>query len=302
MEGKYTEPVQIKPEEMTVASRAQEKALGLIKERFEDSPESDRLAYHNRVHTLDVIRRAGTIANALGLPKRERALVHLAAAFHDVVQNSKRVTREDGAIVRKQHTGENEIKSAQEAVAWMKEQTDVVFSDQECELVRTAILATTPTWNSEYGTVVQNTLTSQNNHVVRAVALADIGSVGMEPQNFGREGDALFIEQEIDITQALENAGGVDDISLENQEKYLARYRSWLHSQSSFATGRQTLFENELGDITDEAKNNLRQLFAHFDEGITIAQENAEAADAYNFTQMVHRLIPKVLQTESKHT
>ena len=68
-------------------------AFGLIKLRFEDQDRDDLkmknvLAFHNTVHTSEVVMRARTIAFAMGLSARKMMLTEIASAFHDVVQNS----------------------------------------------------------------------------------------------------------------------------------------------------------------------------------------------------------------------
>ncbi|MEK7390799.1 MAG: HD domain-containing protein [Patescibacteria group bacterium] len=71
---------------LSAGPRALKDALRFIQERFEEGPDADRLAYHNREHTKGVTRRAVKIANAVGLSQRECVLVEIAAAFHDTVQ------------------------------------------------------------------------------------------------------------------------------------------------------------------------------------------------------------------------
>ncbi|MEK7390800.1 MAG: hypothetical protein AAB635_01540 [Patescibacteria group bacterium] len=180
----------------------------------------------------------------------------------------------------------------------MKEQKGATFTNEEYELVNSAILVTVPSWNTEYGTVVQAALTPESHSVIRAVALADIGSPGMEPDGFGNDGDALFIEQEIDIAEAIRKAKSSDDISPDNQKRYLTRYRSWLNSQHGYAKGRQTLFETELGNLNDRAKERVRQLFSRFAEAISTAESNAKTDEEYSFKQMARRLVPNAFSGE----
>lgn len=287
------------PAELPAGIRATNDALERIRERFEEGYGADRLAYHSREHTKGVIRRATKIADAIGLSSRERTLVEIAAAFHDTVQVWEYSHRDNGAVIRQRKTGANEQASAEEAAQWMKSQRNAAFSEGERELVRSAILVTIPSWSVEHGTVIQTALTPDSHPVIRAVALADIGSPGMEPDVFGGEGDALFIEQEMGIIEAIHNAKSPNDISDEKQMRYLTRYRTWLNSQLEFVRGRQVLLETELGHLNDVAKENVRQLFSHFADAIKIAEANAKEAEGYSFEQMARRLIPDAFSGES---
>lgn len=269
-------------------------ALEIIFQRFEDGSIDDRLAYHNREHTRGVVWRAEMIALLLGLSDRERLLVKIAAAFHDTVQRWLPARRDDGAIIRQRKTGVNERASARVAVQWMKRwgcgRCDIsAHSHLECDLVTSAILATVPSMSSGYNrTVVQAALTPDCHPVVRTVALADLGAAGAEPEIFRNEGRNLFIEQELDIIEAIRQG----DISVKNQQWYLTRYRAWIKSQIDFACGRKTLFETELGNLSDDDRDGLRLFFAHFDRSIKIAEENAEEAERFSFEQMARRLVP----------
>lgn len=285
--------------ELPAGAHAFSDALELICKRFEKGPDADRLGFHNREHTQGVVRRATKIADAMGLSSREHTLVEIAAAFHDTVQAWEPLHRDNGAVIRQRKAGANEQASAEEAVQWMKSQKDAAFTDDECELVRLAILVTVPSWSAEHSTVVQAALTPDSHPVIRAVALADIGSAGMEPDVFGGEGDALFIEQEMDIIEGIRNAKSPDNVSVENQQRYLTRYRAWLNSQLGFARGRQALLEGELGNLGDAAKEKVRQLFSRFHDAIKIAETNAKEAEGYSFEQMARRLVPNAFSGEA---
>lgn len=286
--------------ELPTGARALNDASRLIRERFEEGPSADQLAYHNREHTEGVVRRATKIADAMGLSPRERTLIEIAAAFHDTVQMWEPSPQDSGAVMRQRKTGGNEQASAEEALKWMKLQKSAAFTDNELELVHSAILVTVPSWSVEHKTVVQAALTPESHPVVRAIALADIGSSGMEPDGFGGEGDALFIEQEMDVIWAIRNAKSPDDISTENQKQYLMRYHTWLDSQLGFARGRQALLEDELGNLSDTAKENVRQLFSHFEDAIKIAETNAKEAKEYSFEQMALRFVPSAFSVKTE--
>jgi hypothetical protein len=271
---------------------AREAALRLIRDRYELGSEQDRLAYHKRHHTEGVVRRALKIALMMGLPEVKRVLVEVAASFHDTVQRWEPEFRPDGTVVRKRFEGDNEQASADEAVAWMQSLSGSPFSDRDCLVVRDAILATVPSWSVEFGTVFQRALTPQTHSVARAVALADLGSAGIEPALFALEADQLFVEQQLDFVQAIREAGSLSDISHDKQESYLQRYRTWLSRQVGFVRGRQALFPMEIQGLDEAATRRVTKLFSYFGRAIEYSEQNVVAAATMTFSEMVSQLLP----------
>ncbi len=269
----------------------------LLRQRFELAENlDDRLPYHNGAHTEGVVRRALKIAEALGASKKEMELVEIAAAFHDSVQEWEESVLEGGVIKRKRFITGNEQKSAVEAIAWMKQYPER-FTEEDCEKVREAIETTIPDFSPSTNTVVQPRHTKESSLVARAVGFADIGTAGMEPETFAREGVQLFAEEHLDIVRAIRTASSPDDILEQKQKEYLARYRAWMDFQIKFAHGRQTETLNNLGDqyyYADEPERGqiLENLFSRFDESIAIAEKNAQEAHALTFEQMARRLVP----------
>jgi hypothetical protein len=271
---------------------AREAALKVILERFETGPTEDRLAYHKRHHTVGVIRRALNIALAMALAETKRTLVEIAAAWHDSIQVWRPDVRGNGAVFRSRFVGTNEGGSNHEAVAWMKSVPGLPFSDEDYQLVRAAIMVTVPAWDSEHGTTIQPALTPQSHPVVRAVALADLGAAGMEPTLFAMEGDQLFVEEQLDIVEAIQKARSPGDISFVTQELYRERYRLWTNSQVQFARGRRALLWSELRGLDGAAWRRVIKLFSHFDESIRLAKRDAERASKLTFEQMARQLVP----------
>src|SRR4051794_27588172 len=150
-------------------------ALALVRSRSEENRDpDDDMPYHCAEHTAGVIRRTGDLLRAMGAVEREYQLGLLAAAFHDTVQRWAPATTPDGEVLRRPFTGQNEIDSTAEAVAWMR-QADDAFGETDYDMVTRAILATIPDWDAENGTVSQRQLTADAPAMVRAVALADLG-------------------------------------------------------------------------------------------------------------------------------
>jgi hypothetical protein len=213
------------------------------------------------------------IAHAMGLSHKERELIGIACAFHDVVQFWDEDCREDGSTVRKRLVGGNEEASRRRACEWMMI-SGRKYSLEEISLVGLAIIATTPFWDNALGTVVQK-INPDTHPVVRTVAMADLATVGIDPREFDSEADALFIEDNLDITRAIDSG---QQISNESQDWYLSRYRAWRKLQIDFAKGRKIQFEKDIEGLGLEAKVNLRKLFSRFDESIEQAQASYDHA------------------------
>ena len=269
-------------------------AMVLIKGRFEDVPLPMRLQYHDTVHTYGVRERAVAIALAIGLPDREVVLTDIAAAFHDTVQAWHPVDKGNGIIIRQRHAGQNEVTSAQEAVNAMSGPfAPFTFLCEEYGIVASAIIATIPAWSVEHGTVIQPFLTPCSHPVARAVALADIGSPGMDSAGFAKDAPALFAEEQLDVIATLAKADRADDIDEATQEQYRSRYINWLKSQHGFACGRRALLGKELEGLSADARIFVSALFSHFDESIEAAEVAHRRAQTMDFVPLMRQILPQ---------
>lgn len=257
-------------------------ALHLIHERFEEAANPrDKLDFHNTHHTEGVIRRTKKILEAIravepkSVTPRMIQLAGLIASGHDTVQAYDVDLIEDEGhtkLVRKRHVGENEQASAQELIARVTEigtktRAGSALTKKDEEILREAIDVTVPDFSPELQTITQPHLSEQSSLIARAVALADLGGAGMDgPDVFLREGDALFREEQIDITEALRTPG---NLSEDDRDYFKKRMLAWSESQSTFAEGRKTLFEQEIAGLSEKVQNTVRVLFSHFDESVT---------------------------------
>lgn len=268
-----------------VAIKAIDHAKGLIFTRFEIVSMPERLFYHTTGHTHGVIKRALRIADALRLSEREKLLVIFAAAYHDTVQKWEPVEKSPGTIVRHRFTVKNERESALEAVAAM-EASDGDFTEKEMVLVASAIQATLPAWDMELQTVRQPLLTPESHPVIRAVALADLGEAGMDPDAFLISSNRIFAEDQISLMKRVVRTDGPDEIPLDEQEEYRERFISWLKTQPAFAQGRKALLATECG--TPE----VAALFDQFDRSIMYATRAVGSAQQMDFVRLMTLLIP----------
>lgn len=275
-----------------IAAQAGEEALRRIGERFESGPLLNHLPYHDRAHTSGVIAKAERIADALGLGEHDRLLTTIAAAFHDTVQDWTMVCVEGGVVKRVRHTGANEVASAQEAAAFMRGTADA-FEPEDYGTVAAAILATIPSWNPGYATVVHPFLVRESPLVAWAVALADLGSCGMAPEEFLGDGPQLFAEENLDIVQALATVQHAGEIDAPTQGQYRQRYLSWLIVQPDFARGRRAyLADAQIGALDTVQSEALGQLFCCYDESIQGAEAAVEEAQLLPFVTLMRQLHP----------
>lgn len=273
-----------------------DRALALIRERYESGRIPDHMHYHNSDHTIAVIDRARAIGQALGMTERHLLLTSIAAAFHDTVQRWVALEGEGGVVTRKRLTGRDEVASAAEAAEAMAG-LEIRFSPDEYGIVSSAIVGTIPGWDVDVATVCQPFLIEHP--VIRAVALADLGSAGMDPVMYGRDGPALFAEENLDLMEAVMAARQVSDIPESSQRFYRARYLAWLKVQPGFARGREHRLEHgELDGLEPEAQERVRALFSRFEESVAVAEAAVVAAQTLDFAPLMRQLDARAFPDE----
>lgn len=274
-----------------VTGRAFDAAMNLLKARFEDVPEIDRLAYHSRAHTKGVLARAQKIGRRVGLSEHKRVLVSIAALFHDTVQTSEVQTNENGHQKRVRFSGMNELMSAMDAVSFM--QGDPYSFDAIDEaLVGHAIISTTPKWSHEHKTVIQPLVNEQSHIVTRVLSLADLGEAGMDSGAFLASGFTLFAEENVDIISGVMRAKVPEDIAPEVRNSYRNRLLWWLSKQPDFAKGREELLTDEVAGLGVPRWKIRRELFNQFDASIEGAKKVLEDARTLDFVPLMRRLHP----------
>ena len=254
-------------------------ATDIPKEEFEKTRELLKMPFHRVAHTREVVERTEEILEAMvnggvALSEMDFQLGRMIAAGHDLVQKWTTVERPNGKIERVRFKVRNERESADQLLGIMAEYGCPSVDEQ---VVRAAFDATIPDgWDGS--TVVQKHLTSESHPLVRAVALADLGAAGMDPDSYVRGGDELFVEENLDMLVL-----DIDTLDETKKEAYRERMLAWSQVQISFAEGRKARFEEELGNLPEEAKEQLRQVFQHFDASIQKAQEHFARREAMSF-------------------
>lgn len=278
--------------------RGVEYALFLVRDRFEDTKnEKNKLPFHNSAHTKDVKERAVRIASAMHradptfFSERYIGIATIAAVFHDTMQNwVENPVSENGyeKIMRKRLSGDNERASAEEAVQYMNEANEErgeIFTGEDKRAVYEAIMATVPGFDPEKRTVIQPSLTAESGIVARIVALADLGTAGMDgPEKFLPEGNALFREENLDILDALKSMEKIDTSA---KERYKKRMFRWTAFQAEFAAGRKALLEKELAGIPEAIKEAVRELFSAFDASIKASDVQTKRREKMPFEKLI---------------
>jgi hypothetical protein len=168
-------------------------ALDSISERFGRVEGDERLEYHDSEHTEHVAAGTEKVITALQGNEREQLLGKIAAAFHDYIQKW-REKDERGIIVRERLSGDNERESADAAETWMRSQNEMAegkFTEEDIAMVREAIEATKPGWDSKYGTAFQPGLTPESSKVTRGLLYSDLGAAGMSPERYAGDGTTV---------------------------------------------------------------------------------------------------------------
>ena len=263
-------------------------------ESTEEWSEADRLRlelpFHNKEHTEGVKRRTDIIMDAfrqVGLVNdRDAILADLAAAAHDVVQRwDTHVV--DGKEMRHRFQGENE----KETVAWALQQMDDVggFSEEDRKKVEEAILATDAPFDLEMGTCVQKFLSKETSPVAFAVAFADLGEAGMDPDAYLKGGTTLFREANMDMltVDLRRQEDESEEDHADRTESYRERMLGWIKFQPSFAMGRKLVTEKEIAMLPEAAQESVGNILTEkFEETIDRSIQRAKEWETMDVVSM----------------
>ncbi|MBI4993362.1 hypothetical protein HZC33_00155 [Candidatus Wolfebacteria bacterium] len=218
--------------------------LSEVAKKFDGEFESSKkLEYHNSEHSRDVVERMEKILTVLEktgyITKKDKMLGIICAAGHDLVQGI-------GSEI-------NEEKSVEEVFGFMDKSG--IFDDEDKEKVKEAILATVAKMETnENGPIIsQINLTEESSLLARALALADIGTAGVNTEKFLEEGDKL--RKEFNIP--------------------LAKKKDWDKSQAGIAINIAKEFENKLNGFPEDARGEIKKQYQFFDDSIKAAQRRA---------------------------
>lgn len=272
-------------------------AMETIARRFELPGTVQSLAFHNRAHTAGVIKRADKIAVAAGLDDRQRFLVRFAAAMHDIVQLFDLVPEADNLLMRKRHTGVNEIRSANAAMEFLRS-ASIAVTGIELGIVASAIIGTTPDWDAKYKTVYQPLVNKLSHPVTHCVALADLGEACMDPIAFVRGSYARFAEEQVGVMKVLESVKTVNELPVQLMETIRLRLVNWRMSQLDFARGRRRRLFQELSWLGTESVDVAINLFNRFEDTRDLCSAELTWARSAAFVPLMRKLSPSLFPND----
>ena len=288
-------------------------------ETFQQEIDSQQLYYHGLEHVEGVDRRAKLIFDTV-VPwyeqapndgtdwDRQRELLHLSAIAHDMLQifrpqtsphtpRQRRSGDSEKATIKKLLIFLQEIKSPPKVDAEEKEHSsaeEAHFSSTDIQILEEAIKATICQYDSDDGSIYQPWLYAEHREgkpislVARCLALADIGTLGIDGiEAYRKEGALLLLEENTDIIPFLKNRSEFDSTFRENvRERLLKRARF----EVAFARGRLNRLDQELSGLPTGAIDQLKeQVFKHLTPQTieTIAAETP-TSDSTSLAQLLN--------------
>lgn len=274
-------------------------ALGAVSTRYDQNPNPEfRYAYHCVEHSSLVPIRTNLILQAAeeavpGLVNpREAKLAFMNSKGHDrfIAWYGKSMDVGGIDVVQMQRLiGFNEKTSAKEQIEAMRaknEQYGIELFFREDELsTDEQIMVTVPGYSPELKTVVQPNLTELTSIGARAVGLADLGSAGMDWQEYIRDGDKLLREEKLYIPRTLVDLD--HPISTEEKELMRSIILDWADSQVPFAIGRQKALSLELAGLPESVVKAISNLFGDFELSIQAAALRAKARAHMSLNELI---------------
>lgn len=227
-----------------------------------------RLPFHSLEHTQRVVADTEKILQAMWLggeqiSEKDFQVGRMIAAGHDVfLRWTIEYDAEKGIMRRVPLRVKSEWESANHILDCM-EDVGITVDDELEAMVFEGLDATVVQWDQKHSTVRQTLLFSDSSPIARALALADIGQAGMDPEGFLKTGDDLFREEHIDLIEMTPDL--LDDADWEGVKE---RMLKWARLQEHFARGRKALFEKEIAGLDEAVKKEVTALFQHFDTTI----------------------------------
>ena len=212
-------------------------AVAFASEAFAQEIKTKQLYYHGFEHVNAVAVRAQKIFDAVvpfcqgrdlktGKPlsaagwARRRSLLYLSAIAHDMVQVF--LPQATAHSTRRREGGHSEQITFERLLEFLQEispgaaSPDAQFSESDIEILQEAIAATVCQFDPSDGAIFQPLLYQDEpiSLTARALALADIGTLGMEGiAAYKREGGLLLLEENLDIIPFLQQGGWKEDKS-----------------------------------------------------------------------------------------
>lgn len=322
---------------LALASDGIEYALGEISRRYGRDCNPSQSCEFSFVagQTIGTFLRAGKLAEIMDLSAPEVSLARLAAAFSSIAQVWEEDQKPDGEIFCIIDFVKSKQASVGELEQWLRGKNSEVLGDSQKALLRQAIMATVVDVDSD-GALFQPNLQDDSHPVALAVALADLGSAGMDGAGFMFGAKSQFRDANIDIFRAIKKAnlqkeipaelrngnggngfkfgcgqGSKNEASIsairkwnkqkeippQKQEEYKERILSYLEDLIEYVDNRRMRLEVELGDLGDKQKAQVRSLFCGFEDAEKSVVEFFEFCKDKDFWHIAKAMRYRVLPT-----
>ena len=184
----------------------------------------------------------------------------------------------------------NEKDSAAESEAKLQEANGTdgkpLFTTREVSKDDT-FAATVPGWDVKNNTVAQIHLSHETSLTDKAIAFADLGEAGHDPEGYVLAADPLLLEDNPDIEDAVMHPEKLDEQTRLNVAK---RIVDWSRVQIGFAEGRKARIQgyeievpgdndtkekkivSDLDGLSEDVKERMKGYFNKFDESIAAAR------------------------------
>lgn len=260
-----------------------------VGKEFDREIAQKQLYYHNWEHVHHVLRRADVLFQTI-VPdwsldsqispselERNKLLLDLCVVAHDLVQTFLPLAEPHSP--RRRESGVSEMISIDKLVSYIESLNHqlqehsyraAMFSIDELRLIREAIKCTICSYSIEEQAIYQPRLYDGSypiSYLSRILALADIGSLGMDGLAvYNWEGSLVFLEENLDFVPFLRNQS-IYHLQVDNPELYenlrqrlLRRARFQVH----FARSRLSRTPQELDAFPGKATPMLlKTVFQH---------------------------------------
>lgn len=250
-------------------------------EEFDRQVVQNQLYYHNREHLINVQRRAIAIFEvicpywqaSLGQSvtsddiSRMYLLLDLCAVAHDMIQIF--IPQTQPHTSRRREPGVSENLTIEKLLAYINGlnqhlkkhclEDSVLFTDTEISMIQDAIHATICLYDPSDQGIYQPDLYDESKDlslVARIIAIADIGSLGIDGINtFNQEGSLIFLEENPDIIALILNQK-IATLAVDNPELYENMRQRLLRRarfQVNFAKSRLMRYHQEVASFPKAA-------------------------------------------------
>ncbi len=318
-----TAPALPNPEKI-LSKELVDKAINIGFDLLRILDETEGFPFHNIEHTRKVLERFKSIIGILQIMKvdvgtdDEIMLGEFCATMHDAIQKykiqevvePKEKNNEQNKFVgftkkvRVREIGDNEKNSAQKAIAILKKLGVVLDEKQEAKIIEN-ITVTEPFFDPATKMVIQPYLHGNRNPsiIARVIAMADLGTSGMDSEDYIKDSDKLFREENPDIVGVIEWLNYDSSVVLpDDYQEYLKhRMFTWCTAQIDFPLKRRVQLQTELDFLgSDERKEEfLNKVFPKFKESSDKMAEVKTQREGMPFTMLAKAM---GFEVENKNT